>query len=76
MKTDKFVLILLFRLFYLGSLCGNLVLIYFAAVHNSLTAFERIGIILFAASNLWFTAMNYKLNHRKEIENETLNFQE
>jgi lipid-A-disaccharide synthase-like uncharacterized protein len=76
MKTDKFVLILLFRLFYMGSLCGNLYLIYFAAAHSSLSAFERVCIILFAISNLWFTAMNYKLSQKKATENGTLNFQE
>ena len=76
MKTDKFGLVLLFRLFYVASLCGNLFLIYFAAAHNSLTAFERVCILLFAVSNLWFTALSYRLNQKKALENGTLNFQE
>jgi lipid-A-disaccharide synthase-like uncharacterized protein len=76
MKTDKFVLILLFRLYYLSSLCGNLYLMYYAVTHGSLTLLGRLCIVLFAVSNLWLIAMNYKLNHEKEAGKRASNFQE
>jgi lipid-A-disaccharide synthase-like uncharacterized protein len=76
MKTDKLVQIILFRLSYLSSLGGNLYLIYYAVTHGPLTTLGRLCIVLFAVSNLWLTAINYKLNHEKKVDKSTLNFQD